>query len=266
MKIEKEAPEIPGRDIPGLTLRVPDHSAFIGLQFGPAETNVVYLAFDCKEQYKPHDWMYIYSPGAEEFITPELKKGSKEKDGWTNFRKFEIETMFGDIHAEYDVLVSALSQWDKQKVRVDTVITCRLKRMSDGEKCRFILKGSFLLDIHLHKNMNVFAILDDPTLHVTWDRRSDPVALRCRIKLGAHQRLVPLSGLDERARVIVETEEGDKKLNKSIKIKPDDSGDFVYKSGRDFKPGRSYTANVIVDLEPFFGILKTYAEYVPRGR
>jgi len=258
-----EVKQLVGKDISGVTLRAKDFAAYYGFQFGPGADDVFYLIFDCAREYERHDIMWIYIPGHDRYGQPVLMKGSW-KSGRIVFKKFKMAGTFGDTDILYDIQLSDRTLWGKRKIDLASVITCRIENQGTDKKCRFLLQGSFLPVMQAFAPITVVQVLQEPTMKVSWDHRTSPPHVKCRIVMGK-QGLVPVRGLKARAGLVVTDGKGNVKIKTRIKVNPRGvRAYFSYKPRRKLKQATPYKAKITLDLTPFFGVLKGSATTVLR--
>ncbi len=251
---EKPMP-LAGKDIPGPALRAADYAAYYAFQFGPGSNDVLYLVFDCERKYGRHDIMFLYSPEHELYSNAVLCRGSYSKSRKIEFRKFNLHAKFDKIEVDYNIKLSLKTMWEKGRLNLDSEIICRVRNLANGDKCSFELYGSHRPVMLAFRKIEVEPILKKPTLHVSWDYRSDPPHVRGRIKMGKFGFL-PDSGLSSRAKVVISSDVRKSQTRKVVKIETDEAKvDFICKPPRKLRNARAYTAEVKVDLTPFFGIL-----------
>ncbi len=258
-----DADPLMGKDIPGLNLRVEDGAAYCCVQFGPNTNDLFYLVFDCARKYKAHDVMFVYVPGHETYGTPVLFKGSM-KDGSMNFGKFTLQAVFGDVEVTYDIHLKGRTMWEVNRMRLTSEIECKMLDKKADEKCSFNLYGFHTAAVHANRKLEADHVLQTPSLSAVWDYRSDPPHVRGRVRMGKYG-FMPDSGLVSRVKVVVTCEGSGSKSKKIFKMNPDGATpDFTYKPSRQLKKETPYTANVTVDLTPFWKELVAEATTVLR--
>jgi hypothetical protein len=244
--------QLMGKDIKGLQLRAKNYAAFHAMQFGPGPKDVVYLIFDCRKRYWDHDVMFVYVPDHKTYGTPVAIKG-REEDGRIVFKQFKLAAKFSDIDIAYKIKLSSKTLWNKGKLDLDTEITCSTVNSVSRNKCRFALIGSYLVPVHSFRVIEPVHVVEPPSLKVSWDHRSNPPGIRCRLLVG-RQRLVPEAGFESRAQVVISDEDGKVRHRKNVKIEAGTAGDFTYKQKKKLTSATLYKAEVTVDLGELFGV------------
>ncbi|MCK5850020.1 MAG: hypothetical protein KAH23_03825 [Kiritimatiellae bacterium] len=255
--VYQSADSVCGKDIPGLKLRTPEFAGYCAIQFGPGPQDVLQLVLDCKRKMGPHDVLGLYIAGHEVYGKSVILGGRKKDDKMLSFKKVKFTTVFGDIEMMYDAIFNVRTLWDKQEIDLKYEIACRARNKATGRTYRFVLYGNLDPIMNADRACVVKRLIEKPFLNVSWDHRSDPPHIRCRILAGP-STLEPQSGFNSRADINISVKGGKGALlRKVFRIKPDgERKEFTYRPRKRLKPRIYYITVVTVDLAPLFDVLR----------
>ncbi len=253
----KAAPVKPlrGVDIPFTGIRDTNNTFYTGLQFAEGANDVIYLAFDCKEELMAHDEMHVYIPDHPRYGKPVRIRGRKKGDRRL-FTIRRIQGKHGDVTLQHTITLSIQSLWDDRKLDVDIEVTCDLASTIKHKKCRFTLKGTLKPKMNRYAELEVSRLIQTPEVRARWDHRSDPPHVRGKIVMG-RLALTPDSGMDSHATLILwDKEKPEHKSSKRFRMNPSGSySEFTYHTGNKIKKGKKYNMKLTVDMGPFFNKL-----------
>lgn len=253
-----------GMDLPVKTFRTKDCVFYSGLQYGPKASDVIYLAFDCKERLSPHDVIYAYIPAHAKYGKALRLKGRRRGDSYS-FPSIGLDSKFADVGASVNIEIRLRSLWDVSKVDAEVNVTCRLRNVKKANKSTFLLKGSLVSVRNSAVNIEAMHLFCIPELKGRWDHRSDPPHVRGKISMGKLS-LVPESGISDKARLLIFEKDALKpKMTRRFRILPRGAyTEFTFYPWKRLKERREYDMKLIMDLKPFFGQLSATDRMVLR--
>ncbi|MBU1694693.1 MAG: hypothetical protein KKC51_12110 [Verrucomicrobia bacterium] len=246
---------LPADQFPGLAGTNLPRTMLVGIQFGPAKTDVLYCAFESPDPQEPPSLLYLYSPSAEGFTRTVTRPGMRRKVEETrisSFRDIRLKSAFGDIRMAADLEFSCGFG------RSDTVLLLATIQLSGAGQTSALLLGGMLNNDFIYGagTLNVFPLLTRPELSVkTWMMRGPALTGFCQM---GRLSLVPKSGMGsalalevverDSGRVLdrMKTEINEKKL---VAGQPDRT---IFQS-LSLQAGKKVLIKAILDLGPFFG-------------
>lgn len=246
-----------------MALRAMAAVGYAAFQFGPNPADVAYLVLDAEAKYKQHDVLFIYVPGHPNYKDPVRMKAQDVKDGLA-FRAFELKSQFADTTITYKVQLTSTTHWEKHEINLDLIVACRAEDTNSRRYGRFTLHGSLAPIMNALVNIKVVPLVRTPALRVTWDHRSTPPRLKCRIMM-EKLAFVPGAGFPSRADVVLSV--AGKRLQERGRLALEPIGardEFVYEPRRPLKSATPYEGKVSVPLTPFFDALTGSATTVLR--
>lgn len=237
---------------PAVGLRSPKLATYFGLQYGPGKGDVAYLALDTKGSDDPQDVLFVYTPQQKEYEEPLRITGFKRSSGdrrIVSFKKFKLNSRFGQVDAEFDVDPwGPIAQTNVLSMAIDTVL-------SKGDvKSQFVLVGQVENLVQGEGIINVKGILDLPVLWVSVDTTGDEPMLVGNLNM-SHLKIVPKDGMDNRVAVVISDDKGDVALREAIKLDKDAAEEKygIVTSLKKLEPDRTYILRASIDLGPFLG-------------
>jgi hypothetical protein len=239
-------------EFPEVQLRAPDLTAYWGLQYGPKREEVLYMAFDTKGAEDIRDTMFLYGP-ADRFRKTDRIKGMKKRRGnlyTADFKKIDLSSDFGDIHAEFEVdLMFTVGQ------PKDFTTLVEVELSADNTSSSFLLYGQPTDLIYGEGTINVRGLLDLPVLWVSLDPASTSARIVGDLRM-SRMKLCPEKGMDTEVTIEVYDENGNNLIDRE-KVDLDESM-FEREYGimaemSDMKQGEMYRVKAFIDLGPFLG-------------
>lgn len=249
---------------PNLQLRAPDLASYLGLQYGPGRSDVLYLGFDTKGKEDPRDMLFVYSPGYAAYSNTIKVAGFKKSSGDTRiatFKKFKIASRFGVVSADYDIECTASG------LQTNVVILNVSALLSKGDtKNRFVLNGEISDVVQGEGVINIKGLMDLPVLWIGLDLISGTPRLVGNLNM-SHLKLVPKEGVDNRVTLVVSKDSGEEVQREAIKL---DESTFEQKYGIvcDVKKpmaGQTYRVKASIDLGPFLGVASCEEKFTIPG-
>ena len=243
---------ISSSQLPNLPLRTPGSAAYLGLQYGPAKTDVVYMIFDPKTPQETPDTLLVYGPNYPTYSTPLKIGGFKKGVGAVrlmSFKKFKLSGRFGQIAADYEIESSFP---EGQANSINLTVTTELTQ--GNTKNRFVLCGDVSDLTRGDGIINIKGLLDLPVLWVSLDLTAGTPRLVGNLNM-SHMKLAPKEGLENRVSITLVDDQGEVAQRESIKV---DESSFGQPYGvvcelKRAEPGKSYTVKAAIDLGPYIG-------------
>ena len=243
---------ISSSQIPNLPLRTPSSATYMGLQYGPAKKDVVYLAFDPKTAQEAPDALFVYSPGNPAYSTAVRFGGFKKGSGDTrvmSFKKFKLNCRFGVVTTDYEI---ECAYSDVQTNSITMTLSVDLYK--GNTRTKFLLNGQISDLIQGDGIINIKGLLDLPVLWVGLDLTTGAPRLVGNLNM-SHLKLVPKEGLENRVSVTIIDDTGEVTQRESIKL---DESTFTQPYGiacelKRIEPGKTYIAKAAIDLGPYIG-------------
>jgi len=237
---------------PGLQLRTPAEASYVGIQYGPKASDVLYAAFDTKGAGEQRDVMFLYSPGNPVYTNTSRVTGFKRGAGdarQVSFKKINISTLFGSVTAAFDLEFVYLPGQSNQ---VNVTVLADLSK--DNTRSKFVLNGP-LTDLLVGDGLiTIKGLLDLPMLWVTLDLTTGAPRLVGNLNM-SHLKMAPKDGMDTRLAIEVTTGDGATVQKDSLKI---DEAGFGQQYGiaydlKKLSPGQTYVVKASINLGPFLG-------------
>ena len=237
---------------PGLQLRTPADASYVGVQYGPKATDVLYAAFDAKTAGDVRDVMFLYSPGNPQYTNTARVTGFKRGSGGerqVTFKKVNVGTAFGSVNASLDIEFVYLPGQSNQ---VNATVYVDLTK--DNTRSKFILNGP-LTDLLIGDGLiTIKGLLDLPMLWVTLDLTTGSPRLVGNLNM-SHLKMAPKEGMDNRLSIEVTTPDGAFVQKDALKV---DEGGFSQQYGiaydlKKTSPGQTYNVKASINLGPFLG-------------
>ncbi len=236
---------------PGLQLRTPAAATYIGLQYGPRSSDVIYMAFDPKSPSEPRDILFLYSPGTAAYSNTVRMTGFKKTvadNRIVDFKRFKLSGRFGQVSADSEIECQYSAVLSNQLTLIVNVDLYK-----GDTKNRFVLSGEVTDLIQSDGAINVKGILDLPVLWVSLDLSSGSAQLIGNLNM-SHLKLMPKEGTENRVLLVLKTEQDEVVFREAVKL---DEKMFDQKYGitaelKKVPPG-TYRVLASIDLGPFLG-------------
>ncbi|MEM7391014.1 MAG: hypothetical protein AAF492_01600 [Verrucomicrobiota bacterium] len=256
-----EASPFSVEDFAGLKLEDAANGVYLGLQYGPGEQDVVYVAFDAPDFEKPPETMFVYAPGSKLYNKTMALKGKKKTVAVANakgkasfFPPLKFSSEFGDIKADYEINMQyGVKSWSLLYVATEVKLT-KTRGASSGLELRGYM-GEHVTE--REGTIKVMPLLKQPALSLSSRAAGHGLQLRMDVKMGS-QRILPGKSMKDDIELAY-TDDKDKKAGKE---KVELTEERMYNSTpishtpKKLKPGRGYSALASIDLGPLFGTLE----------
>lgn len=247
-----------GSAIPGLALESPSRCAFLGIQHGSSESNVLYFVFDRDTERGFFRAVHVYSPGDAKYGSPVRVKGFQRRGEIMEFPPVDVASSFGDVKARTEI------GFTSEGTTVRMAACCTLDRK--GRRLgRFYLLGICNPATGVDRPAEVERLYEQPSVSCNFDHRSSPPKLAGVLKMG-RWTLVPDSGMSAKVEVTVRDERNRKVVRDLVRLDDGDRGSFRFVPDRRIVPGQSYSADVAVNLGEFFGVVRQDRTLVPKKK
>jgi|GEM_PF-2464772 len=240
---------------PGLAATNLAQVMLVGLQFGPAKSDVLYCAFESPDPAQPPSKLYLYSPSAEGYTRTVALQGMRrkiEEARVSSFKDVRLKSAFGDLQ------VTANLEFVCGIGRSDTVLLMAAMQLERGGSAAAFLLGGYLNNDILYGAgaLKVVPLLAKPELAVkTWMMRGPALTGFCQMgKLS----LVPKTGMAATLAVEVAERESGRVLDKlkteylekkMIAGQPDRTINLSLT----LQQGKKVQIKSVADLGPFLG-------------
>lgn len=236
-----------------------NRSIFVGLQYGPAKTNVLYCAFEVTDPARPPETMHIYGPGLAPQNQNRTLKGTRRSVGderVVRFRDIQVQSDFGDIRFSADI------EFYCGFGRGDTVLLVANSKLERGRTASVFVVGGYLNDDALYGagTIKPVPILATPRAAVVARIFGAPVLYgSCAMN---RLSVIPKSGMETSLRVNlidVETERSVESVALAIEEQRLLSGKAdrtINHRFQNMERGRRHEVDVSIDLGPFLGPVK----------
>lgn len=248
----ENAESITPSQIPNLPLRTPNSATSLGLQYGPAKSDVIYLVFDPKKAQDTPDTLFMYSPGNSTYSNAVRLEGVKKGAGDARvieFKKIKLNGRFGLITADFEI------ECAYSEVRTNAVtITISTDLYKGNTKSSFLLRGQASNLIQGNGIVIVENLLDLPVLRVRLDSTTGLPRLVGNLTM-SRLKLVPKEGMEKLVWITLIDDKGEVIQRESIQL---DESTFAQPYGIVFELKRpeestTYVAKAAIDLGPYFG-------------
>jgi len=233
-------------------LAAPETARFYGFQYGPAQGDVVYLAFDARGSKDVLDTLVIYTPSNPAYRSAPLRitgfKKTTSDAKVVTFKKVPLTTQIGGLTAAYELECASQMYLD------EVAMTLSVQLAVGDSKCRFNLLGAINNFAQGQELIPAMGILDMPVLSIRLVPGSTPGQLAGSLTMSGLS-MVPQENINNRLTLEVISETGETVQKESIKL--DDSASPGTPSFLcDLKktaPEKTYTVKASLDLGPFLG-------------
>ncbi len=249
-------------NFPALKLTHPQESVFIGLQYGPASNNVVYLAFDRESSEKlPELNAFIYSQGMSIYTngaTVRGRKSRREDDRTVEFKNIEVKSHFGEVLVKADItFIFGVRRPDVLYVTADVMIE------KGGQAAKFMI-GRELTDALTSVSDEIKAV------HLFGEPRMNVVARWRNVYAGVFLgdwMLIPVKGMDRK--MVVYVKDGSGKTQEDERVNWGESVIFDVRHTSDWHCCRPkalqkegvYRVGVAINLGDILGSLEKETDY-----
>jgi hypothetical protein len=237
------------KSFPTSEISSPEMALFCGFQYGPAQSDIVYLAFDARGAKDVLDTMVVYTPSNAAYSTPQRITGFKKTSAdakIVTFKKIPLITQVGDVAVSYEM--ECVSLMYMNEVNVNFLI-----QLTAGDtKARFNLTGTLKDFAQGQELVADKGILDEPILRINVS--SDPKNLYLAGTLTmSGLKLIPREGMSNRLNIEVISGQGEVVQKESIKLEDaplSDIPNFLCNLKK-VQPSQTYTVKASIDLTPF---------------
>ena len=236
-----------------------NRSIFIGLQYGPQKTDVLYCAFEVEDPTRPPETLHVYGPGLDPKLQNRTLKATRrtiDKQRVSRFRDIQVESAFGDVRFSADI------EFHCGLARSDTVLLVANSKLERDRTASVFTIGGFLNDDAQYGtgSIKVIPLLAEPRAAVVAKFFGAPVVYgSCAMN---RLSIIPKSGMETALKAsLVDAETGQSVGTASVNIeeyrllngKPDKTINHRFENA---PQGRRYEAEVAIDLGPFLGPVK----------
>ena len=223
---------------PGLVATNLARMMLLGIQYGPAKTDVLYCAFETPDPQQPPSALHLYSPAAEGYTKTVTLQGTRrkvEESRVTGYKDVRLKAAFGEVQ------VSATLEFICGIGRSDTVLLNAAVQLARGGAASACLLGGYLNNdvVYGAGTVPILPLLGKPSLEVkTWMMRGPVLTGFGQVgKLS----VIPKTGMVSTLAVEVAERESGRSLDRL-------KGEFNEKKFAAGQPDR--TINVSLQLEP----------------
>lgn len=243
---------------PGVVATNVPRMAFIGLQYGPAGSEVLYCAFDYSDPQRPASALFVFGPGAAPYRRTVPLQGMRrkvEESRVMSFSDVRVQSSFGDL------LMTATLDFYCGIRRSDTILLVARIQLARGATASAFLLGGYLNNDLTHGPgpIRTVPLLAPPVLSLrSWFQRGPVLTGYCSM---GRLSLVPQTGMERAINVDILDAESQRVLNR-IRVEPDkerllrgDPDRTVFQPLA-LQPGRKVLIKSALDLGPFLGTVE----------
>lgn len=226
---------------------------FIGLQYGPQKTDVLYCGFESPSPQKPPAQLYLYSPGAPAYLKTVSVQGRSrrvEEERTSFFPDIKVSCSFGDIKLNADLAFSCGIG------RPDTVLLLAgVELLKERAVSRFMVGGFLNEQIVMGPGpVRIVPLLQRPGISL----QAFPPRINGYISMN-RMSVIPKSGMDTLVTMEALDPDNDRVIDRAkVEINEEmlTKGTFnrtFFNTFSNLPRGRPYAIRATVDLGPFLG-------------